>query len=135
MVSPPWPATKLDDFRIFGDKLETRGKPPASIYLANAPIEQHNRLFCAIYGDEHIAERGNARALLIELNRRHGFLYTPEVAHMAFGATVRNFIDLVDEGIRRMLRVTRKGIRRESLAEYSLYRAKMVPFLGLPRQR
>ena len=31
---------------------------------------------------------------------------------------VRNFNDLVAEGARRMLRVARKGIRRESLAEY-----------------
>lgn len=39
---------------------------------------------------------------------------------MALEAMVRNFIDLADEGIRRLLRVTRKGIRRESLAEYAL---------------
>ena len=47
-------------------------------------------------------------------------MYTPEVVHMAFEAMVRNFIDLVEEGIRRMLMVDRKGIIRESLAEYAL---------------
>ena len=116
----PWPATKLDEFRISGDKLEVRGKAPASIYLVNASIEQHNKMFGAIYGDEHIAEREQARSLLIELNRRHDVLYTPEVAHHAFESMVRNFLDLIEEGVRRMLRVTRKGIRRESLAEYAL---------------
>ena len=39
---------------------------------------------------------------------------------MAFEAMVRNFIDLVEEGIRRMLRVTRNGIRIESLSDYAL---------------
>ena len=39
---------------------------------------------------------------------------------MAFEDMVRNFIVLVEEGVRRMLRVTRKGIRMESLAEYAL---------------
>ena len=81
---------------------------------------QHNRIFGAIYGDEHVAEREQARSLLTELNRRHEVLYTPAVVHVAFEAMVRNFIDLVEEGIRRMLRVTRKVIRRESLAEYAL---------------
>ena len=117
----PWPATKLDEFRIIGDKSETRGKPPSSIYLANASIEQHNRIFGALYGDEHVADREQARSLLIEPNRRHEVIYTPEVIHMAFEAMVRNFIDLVEEGVRRMLRVTRTGIRRESSAEYALF--------------
>ena len=81
---------------------------------------KHNRLFGAIYGDEHIAERENARALLIELNRRREVLYTPEVIHMDFESMVRNFIDLAEDGIRRILRATRKGIRRESLSEYAL---------------
>ena len=39
---------------------------------------------------------------------------------MDFEGTVRNFIDLAEEGIRRMLRVTSKGIRRKSLPEYYL---------------
>ena len=39
---------------------------------------------------------------------------------MAFEAMVRNCADLVDEGFRGMLRVARKGIRRESQAEYAL---------------
>ena len=116
----PWPATKLDEFRISGNKLETRGKAPASIYLANASIERHNRMFGSVYGEEQIAEREQARALLVELHRRHEVLYTPEVSHLAFEAMVRNFIDLVEEGVRRMLRVTRKGFRRESLSEYDL---------------
>ena len=52
---------------------------------------------------------------------------------MAFEAIVRNFTDLVDEGIRRMLRVTRKGIRRESLAEYALLpREDGPPALAFP---
>ena len=116
----PWPATKLDEFRISGDKLEVRGEAPASIYLVNASIEQHNKMFGAVYGDEHIAEREQARSLLVELNRRREVVYTPEVAHLAFESMVRNFLDLVEEGVRRMIRVTRKGIRRESLAEYDL---------------
>ena len=99
---------------------EPRGKPPASIYLVNAAVEQHNRFFGAVYGAEHIPERETAMALLLELNRRHEVLYTPEVIHMAFEAMARNFIDLVEEGIRRTLRVTRRGIRRESLSEYAL---------------
>ena len=116
----PRPVTKLDEFRISGDKLETRGKAPASIYLVNASIERRNRMFGAAYGEEHVAEREQARSLLIELNRRHEALYTPEVAHVTFGEMVRKFTDLVEEGVRRMHRVTRKGIRRESLAEYAL---------------
>ena len=40
---------------------------------------------------------------------------------MAYADTVRNINGLVEEGVRRMLRVTRKGIRRESLAEYALF--------------
>lgn len=39
---------------------------------------------------------------------------------MAFGERVRNYIDLVDEGAMRILRVTRKGTRRKSLSEYAL---------------
>ena len=91
----PWPATKLDEFRINGDKLEVRGKAPAIIYLVIASIEHHNRMFGAAYGGEHIADREQARALPVELNRRHEVLYTPEVAHLAFEAMVRNFFDLL----------------------------------------
>ena len=32
----------------------------------------------------------------------------------------RNYIDLADEGVRRMLRATRKGIEKEELREYAL---------------
>ena len=32
---------------------------------------------------------------------------------------VRNCTDLVEEGVRRLTRVARKGVRRESLSEYS----------------
>ena len=39
---------------------------------------------------------------------------------MAFESTVRKFTDIVEEGVRRTLRVTRVGIRTESWAEYSL---------------
>ena len=41
---------------------------------------------------------------------------------MAFDAMVRNFNDLVEECVLRMLRVTRKGIRLQSLSEYALLR-------------
>ena len=116
----PCPSTKLGEFRIVGDKVESMGKPPASIFSANGSIEQCNRFFGAAYGPELIRGRGNARALPAELNRRRDVLYTPEVVRIAFGSTVRNFIDLVEEGISRMLRVTRNGIRRESLSDYAL---------------
>ena len=116
----PWPATKIEEFRLAGDKPEVRGEPPAIIYLANAAMEQHNKFFGAGYGLGHISEREKAREILMDLHRKHGVLYPPEVLHMAFGAMVRNFVDLVEEGIRRMLRATRKGARRESLAGYSL---------------
>ena len=72
-------------------------------------------MFGDVYGEEHVAEREQARSLLVELIRRHEVLYTPEVAHLAFEAVVRNFIDLVEEGILRMFRVKRKGTMRESL--------------------
>ena len=116
----PWAATKLEDFRLNGDKLEPRNKAPASIYLVNAAMEQHNKFFGAVYGLEHVDEREKAREILMDLHRKHEILYTSEALHMAFEAMARNFIDLIEEGIRRMLRVTRKGIRRESLAEYAL---------------
>ena len=45
-----WPAAKLDEFRLNGDKAEAKGKPPSIIYLANASMEQHNRCFGAVYG-------------------------------------------------------------------------------------
>ena len=61
-----------------------------------------------MYGNEHIAEREMDRSILMELNRRCEILYTPDVIHMASEAMVRNFIDLVEEGVRRMLRATRK---------------------------
>ena len=83
-------------------------------------MEQNNMFFGAVYGSEHIIARGEARAILIELNRIHEILYTPEVLHIAFEAMVRNFNDSAEEGVRRMSRVTRKGIRRVSLAEYAL---------------
>ena len=123
-IGPGWPTT------LRTGHLEIRGLMPSSAkrpregiqpcYLANSSIEQHNRMFGAVYGEEHVAEFEQARSFLVELNRRREVLYTPEVAHLAFEATVRNFIDLIEEGIRRMSRVTRKGIRRESLAEYAL---------------
>ena len=87
------------------------GKRPPTIYLANAPIAQNNRLSGSAYGIEHIEEKEKARSILMELNRRNEIPYTPEAIHMAFGPAVRNFIDLVEEGVRRMLRVTGKGGR------------------------
>ena len=86
----PWPSTKLDEFRIAGDKLEERGKPPASIYLVIAFMEQHNRFCGAVYGPEHIPGRENDLAMLVELGRRPEVLHTPELVQMAFDATVRN---------------------------------------------
>ena len=56
----------------------------------------------AVYGDEHVGERERARSLLTELSRRHEVLYTPEVTRLALEATVRTFVDLVEEGARRM---------------------------------
>ena len=47
-------------------------------------------------------------SILMELIRRYEILYTPEGIHMAFEATVRNFIDLVVDGVRRMLRAPRQ---------------------------
>ena len=93
----PGPATTLGEFRISGDKQEPRGKPPASIYLEHASKEQHNRFCGSVYGAEHIPERENARALLLEQDRRHDVLYTPDVIRMDFAAMVHNFIDLLGE--------------------------------------
>ena len=59
----PWPATKLEDFRIIGDKAGERGKPPASIYLVNASMGQRNKLVGAAYGLEHAAGREKAREI------------------------------------------------------------------------
>ena len=81
-------------------------KTPSRIYLINATIAQHNRFSEAVYGAEHIHGRGNSRSLIIELIRMRDSLYTPEVARLAFGAMMRNFIDLVGEGFRRILRAT-----------------------------
>ena len=39
----PWPSTKLDEFRLVGDKPEVRGKQPAGIYLVNAAMEPRNK--------------------------------------------------------------------------------------------
>ena len=76
---------------------------------------KHNKFFGAVYRLERIAERGKSRDGLMELRRKREILYTSGVLHMAFEAAVRNFNDLVEEGIRRMLGATRKGIRRESM--------------------
>ena len=117
----PCPSTKLYEFRISGGIAETLGKPPSSIYMVNATIGRRNRFTGAAFGSEHIHERENDRSLLIELNGRIDAIHTPEVAQMEFEAMVRNFIDLVEEGDRRMLRSPRKGIRRESSAGYFLF--------------
>ena len=116
----PCHAEKLADFRIVGDKAETRRKPHPTIYLSNDSLAQRNKFFGAVYGSDHIPEREKEREILMGVRRKHEILYTPDVLHMAFEATVRNFNDLVEEGIRMMLRATRKGIMRESLDEYAL---------------
>ena len=116
----PRHAAKLEEFRAPVDKLGVRGKPHAIIYLVRASIEQRNRFFGAIYGQAHISERGNDRLLVLELHRRREIFYTDEVAHMAFEEMVRKFAHLVEEGARRVLRVTLNGIRRDLLAEYAL---------------
>ena len=59
----PWPAAKLEEFMVTGDKQEPRGKPPASIYLVNASMGKHNIFFGSVYGDEHIPERENASGI------------------------------------------------------------------------
>ena len=119
-VFDPCASAKLDEFMISGDKPEVRGKPPASIYLANAAIEQRNKFFGSVYGLGRLGKREQASEILMDLHRKHEVLYHPEVLHMAFEAMARNFIDLAEEGVRRMLRVARKGVRRESLADYAL---------------
>lgn len=129
-----WPSKKLDEFRAICDMPEVRRKPPASLYLAHASIERRNRFFGSVYGEEHIPDRQYARALRIELNRRHEALYTPEVVHMASVETVRNFIDLSEEGIRRMLRVTRRGIRMGVFSVvFSSTACRRFACLGFPR--
>ena len=115
-----WTTAKMDERRIVAGKLEARGKPPSRIYLVNASIEQRNRFLGVGYGSDHIPERENARDFLAELDRRRDVLYTPDVVHMEFAAMVRNLIGLVEEGIRRMRRVARNGIRRESSAAGAL---------------
>ena len=90
--------------------------PMASVYLANASFERHNRLDGSIYGAEHISGRDNARSLLLDLHRLLGILYAAEAVRVEFDAMVRYSTDMVREGVRRMLRVDRKRIRRESLA-------------------
>ena len=116
----PWSSTKLEDFRIVRGKAEVRGYPNARIYLANASMGKHRKFPGAVYGLEHIDEREKARELPTALHRGREILYTSEALHVAFEAPVRNINDLVEEGIRRMLSVTRKLIRRESSAEYAL---------------
>ena len=68
----------------------------------------------------------------MELNRRYGILYTPETTHVAFEAMVRNCIDLAEEGVRLMLRVARKGVRRESLGDTHYYPENPAPLPGPP---
>ena len=124
--------TKLEDIRLVGDKAETRGEPPVSIYLANASMGKRNKFFGAVYGAEHIAEREKSRDVLMWLHRKHEIIYKSEVLNMASDAMVRNFKDLVGGGIRRMLRVARMGIRVKSMAEYPLCREKMDHLIGPP---
>ena len=68
----------------------------------------------------------------MELNRRYEILYTPETTHVAFEAMVRNCIDLAVEGVRLMLRVARKGVRRESLGGYALLPRESGPPAWIP---
>ena len=66
----PWPAAKLDDFRLAGGTLVARGNPSAIIYFADASIDKNNRIFGAAYGDGNIPGRERARVLLTEPYRR-----------------------------------------------------------------
>ena len=53
----PWGMGSFGDYVRKDDKIEARGKPPAVMNIISRAIKQKVKLFGAVYGEEHVAER------------------------------------------------------------------------------
>ena len=115
-----WKGAMLEDCRVAcGGRPKPMGhRPEASIWSEmrwNSATLSSGR-----YTEGGAAKREAAMLILSELNRKREALYTPEVLRVDFESMVRHYAYLEEAGVRRILRVTTRGIRREGLSGHAL---------------
>ena len=53
----PCDSTTFETLKVSGDKIEERGQSPHTVHMFTKAARQQSRLFSAVYGREHLAER------------------------------------------------------------------------------
>ena len=83
-------------------------------------MRQQRRLYGAVYGEERIRERLLASQYLAQLQYSYEPLFTPSVLGQARNEIPPSHHGHVEEGVRRILQVGKKGIAREGLPELAV---------------
>ena len=64
----PCDSATFETFKVSGDKIAKRGKPPHTAHMFAKAARQQSRLFSAAYGREHLSERLDAVGRLNEIH-------------------------------------------------------------------
>ena len=129
----PWGEDNFCDYRPIGNKSETRPKEPATVNMFGKCAPGHPRYFDAVYGGEQLEPRLEAIGALANTHEDR-----PEVPPIDFVGDVWNrmhhdFTDACLEGIRRIVRISPPGSKRDKIAKFSwIPRADGTPLWQFP---
>ena len=116
----PWGLNGFEDYIRKDDKMEPRTKPPVVMNVISRAIKQQVKLFGAVYGEEHVAERLEALSFMEDLHERYEEFFSPTFLMSVWDEMTFEYSMVVTEGIRRMLQALPKGARRDKLKEKAL---------------
>ena len=73
----PLDSNSFAQYRLSGDQLEERGKPPQTVHMFVKTDRQQSRLYASAYGEEHLNERLDASGRLNEIHEECPEFFTP----------------------------------------------------------
>ena len=113
----PWDLNSFEDYVRKDDKIEVRNKPPITMNAISRAIKQQIKIFGAVYGEEHAAERSEALSFLEDLHESYEEFFSPTFLMAVWDEMMYEYTMVMMEGIRRLLQSLPKGARRDKLKE------------------
>ena len=116
----PWDLNGFEDYVRKDDKVESRQKTTMAMSAIAKAIKQQIKIFGAVYGEEHVAERLEALSFLEDLNERYEEFFSATFLLAVWDEMCFEYNMVIAEGVRRILQALPKGVRRDKLKEMAL---------------
>ena len=116
----PLDSQAFDRFKLTDDKLEAHGRAPATMYMVIKMARKQARLFSAVYGEEHLAERMSAIERLSDIREDRPEFFTAAFVDEIWERMTYQYNMCVAEGIHYILGQYDDGVTFEEIKRFVL---------------